>query len=69
MTNNPATLEYKYLEPGCGPRFGVSDSQSLDFKLGSRQVFAWFCTSEHAVQFAQDRLVRVWDLETGELFG
>lgn len=59
-------IEYKYLEPGYAPKFGVSDSQSDDFMQGSRQVFAWFCTSEHAIQFAEDRIVKVWDLETGK---
>lgn len=63
MINNPTTLDYDELEPGEGPRFGVTDSPSEDWQTAVRRTFAWFISSQDARRFTKDTLCYIWDLE------
>ncbi len=71
MTHNPTMLRNRNLTPGSAPKYGVSDSQSVDFSQGSSWVFAWFVNIDDAKRFAYraDNFTNyaIWDLEAGIL--
>lgn len=66
MKYNPTTLSYTEIEPGMGPRFGVTSSQSDDFTEASSWTYAWFVNLIDAFWYTRnDNMCRVWDLEDG----
>lgn len=64
--HNPTELKYDELEPGNGPKFGVTTDPSTDFMTAARSVRAWFVDAQDAGSFAYRVSGFVWDLETGQ---